>query len=82
LVDAICERIADGDSLRTIGDEEGFPAHSTVFKWLSENKGFSDQYAHAREEQVDALFDEILSIADDGRNDWMEKHDKEGESIG
>ncbi|WP_192798260.1 terminase small subunit protein [Brucella intermedia] len=82
LADAICERIADGDSLRTICDEEGFPARSTVFKWLSENKGFSDQYAHAREEQADSLFDEILSIADDGRNDWMEKHGKEGENIG
>lgn len=82
LADAICERIADGDSLRTICDEEGFPARSTVFKWLSENKSFSDQYAHAREEQADSLFDEILSIADDGRNDWMEKHGKEGENIG
>ena len=82
LADAICERIADGDSLRTICDEEGFPARSTVFKWLSENKAFSDQYARAREEQADALFDEILSIADDGRNDWMERHNNDGEAIG
>ncbi|MCI0998947.1 terminase small subunit protein [Ochrobactrum sp. C6C9] len=82
IADAICERLADGDSLRTICDEEDFPARSTVFKWLSQNKAFSDQYARAREEQADALFDEILSIADDGRNDWMEKHGKEGENIG
>ncbi|MBE0559910.1 MAG: terminase small subunit protein [Ochrobactrum anthropi] len=82
LADAICERIADGDSLRTICDEEGFPARSTVFKWLSQNAAFADQYAHAREAQADAIFDDILEIADDGQNDWMEKHSKEGENIG
>lgn len=82
IADAICERLADGDSLRTICDEEDFPARSTVFKWLSQNKAFSDQYARARKEQADALFDEILSIADDGRNDWMERHNNDGEAIG
>ncbi len=79
---AICERIADGESLRAICDDPEMPARSTIFKWLSENKAFSDQYARAREEQADALFDEILSIADDGRNDWMEKHGKDGECLG
>ena len=82
LADAICERITDGDSLHTICDEEGFPARSTVFKWLSENKGIADQYARAREAQADTLFDEILTIADDGRNDWVEKTNKDGEVIG
>lgn len=36
----------------------------------------------ARETQADAIFDEILDIADDGSNDWMEKHDGEGGNIG
>lgn len=36
----------------------------------------------AREAQADAIFDEILDIADDGSNDWMERHDAEGGSIG
>ena len=45
------------------------PNKATVFRWLAANKGFSDQYARAREVQADALFDEILDIADDGQND-------------
>ncbi len=45
-----------------------------MFKWLAENTVFSDMYARAREAQADALFDDVLSIADDGRNDWMEKN--------
>jgi hypothetical protein len=39
-------------------------------------------YARAREEQADAIFDEVLNIADDARNDWMEKHDEDGANIG
>lgn len=80
--DVICERIAGGESLRAICDDEALPAMSTVFKWLAEDEKFSEQYARAREAQADALFDDILTIADDGRNDWMERTNADGESIG
>lgn len=80
----ICERLADGESLKAMCAEEGMPARSTVFKWLSmpEHKPFLDMYTRAREEQADALFDEIIAISDDGTNDWMEKHGSDGENIG
>lgn len=74
VADSICERIANGESLRAICDEEGMPDKSTVFRWLAARTEFCDQYARAREAQADALFDDILSIADNGRNDWMEKN--------
>ncbi|WP_420359997.1 terminase small subunit protein [Agrobacterium pusense] len=80
--DAICERIALGESVRSICDDEAMPSMSTVFKWLRDNEAFSQQYARAREVQADALFDDIIDIADDGRNDWMEKRNADGESIG
>ena len=76
----ILERIASGESLRAICEAEEMPARSTVFQWLSKRDEFADQYARAREEQADAIFDEILSIADDGRNDWMERN--YGENVG
>lgn len=69
LADQICERLADGESLRKICLGDDMPAKSSVFKWLGENKEFSDQYARAREAQADTLFDEIIDIADDGAND-------------
>lgn len=78
IADAICERIADGESLRRICTDEDMPAKSTVFRWLSLNTAFSDQYAKAKEEQAESLFDEILDIADDGRNDYMSSVDDEG----
>lgn len=77
VADEICERIADGESLRSICSEDRMPNKSTVFKWLGAFSAFSDQYARARETQADTLFDEVLLIADDGRNDWMERNGAE-----
>lgn len=82
VADIICERLADGESLRSICEDDNMPARSTVFRWLSTISAFSDQYARAREAQADAIFDDILIIADDGTNDWMERKDAEGEVSG
>lgn len=82
LVTAICKRISAGDSLRTICEEEDFPARSTVFYWLSKYDEFSDQYARACRDRTNFHADEILEIADDGSNDWMERTNSEGECIG
>lgn len=82
IADTICERIANGESLKAICEEEGMPDKATVFRWLAANEHFRDNYARAREAQADALFDDILSIADDGRNDWMERKDAEEENMG
>lgn len=69
LADTICERISTGESLRSICKAADMPNIATVFRWLANNKSFSDQYARAREEQAEALADEIVQIADDGLND-------------
>ena len=69
IADVICERIADGESLRSICKDEDMPNKATVFKWLAAQKEFSDQYARARESQAETMADEILAIADDGVND-------------
>jgi hypothetical protein len=69
--DEICDRLANGESLRKISLDEHVPAASTIFKWLTENEDFAEQYARAREAQADTLADEILDIADDGSNDYM-----------
>lgn len=72
--DTICERLADGESLRAICRDNDMPSKATVFRWLGLHEEFSDQYARARETQADSLFDDVLEIADDARNDWMEKN--------
>lgn len=78
LFDTICERIAEGESLRDICKNADMPNKATVFRWLASNPALSDQYARARESQADALFDDILEIADNATNDWMERNGEDG----
>ncbi len=59
----ICAQLADGKSLRTICLAEDMPSKTSVFRWLAEHESFRDQYARARESQADALFEEVLDIA-------------------
>lgn len=73
----ICARLASGESLRSICKDDKLPASSTVFKWLSEQPTFSEQYAHARAAQMEAMAEEIIEIADDGRNDTYKTEDGE-----
>jgi hypothetical protein len=66
----ICERMAKGESLRSICKDEAYPAESTVRLWaISDRDGFSAQYARAREAQIEALSEDILEIADDKTGD-------------
>lgn len=80
----ICEMLVEGKSLRQVCEEPGMPNKATVLRWLADEKRavFRDQYARAREMQAEAIADEILEIADDGRNDWMEIVGKEGDTVG
>lgn len=76
VADAICERLIEGRSLRSICQDEDMPATSTVCKWLTQQPAFAEQYTRAREAQADTLADEILDIADDGSNDFMGEDEK------
>ncbi|OWT68078.1 MULTISPECIES: terminase small subunit protein [unclassified Achromobacter] len=73
--DTICARLADGESLRRICQDEDMPDKSTVMRWLAQDENLRDQYARAREAQADRLAEEILEIADDGRNDTYTDED-------
>jgi len=84
LAHCICERIADGESLRSICRDDTMPAKSTVIAWLADDahQEFRAKYALAREIQADGFVDEMVEIADDGSTDWMEKRSSEGEVTG
>jgi hypothetical protein len=64
----ILDRISDGESVRTIlnedRDKDLLPSRRVFLKWLIEIDGLSIQYAHACEVRGDAIFDEIIQIAD------------------
>lgn len=82
LATTICERIASGESLKGICREEGMPSHVAVLRWALTIPEFRNLYKEAREMQAEMMADELLEIADDGQNDWMEKRDQEGALVG
>jgi hypothetical protein len=55
--------------LRTVCLAEDMPSKTTVFRWFREYKDFCDQYARAKEESADALFEETIDIADESLNE-------------
>lgn len=64
VLDAICARIADGESLRTICESEGMPKRRTVLDWLESDEAFRAKYARAREAQADVMDEKILETAE------------------
>jgi hypothetical protein len=78
IAERICLELADGCSLRSICAEEWAPETRTVLRWLYANEEFRLQYARAREQQAEMMADELLDIADDGTNDWMERQKRDG----
>ena len=69
----VFDRLFKGQSLVDICSDDWLPSQATVYRRLDADEDFRKRYAHAREVQADTLFDEILQIADDGRNDWMKR---------
>jgi len=74
----ICSRIAEGETVRQIAADDHMPAQGTIFRWLNEHEAFQEQYARARERQLDRWEDEIVEIADDSTNDWMTRESASG----
>lgn len=82
LATEICKRIARGESVRSIDKDPSMPSGGTIYNWLldSDKKEFLEQYESARAIQAELMFEELLEIADDGQNDYMEKENQDGTS--
>jgi hypothetical protein len=65
LADRLCERLADGETLRAICRDEGMPDERTVRRWaLDDLEGFAGHYARAREIGYQGMADDLTEIAD------------------
>ena len=76
LADEICERSAEGEPLREICRDDHMPAWRTVYCWREQFPEFDTAIARARNIGEEALLEDTLPIADDGRNDWIERENK------
>lgn len=67
----VIKEIQSGKALRNVLKEEGMPSSQTFYIWLDEDELKSKQYAGACEDRAEAIFEEMIEIADDGSNDYM-----------
>ena len=72
-IDEICRLTAECVPQRTIAANIGV-SWATLMLWLSDPSR-AEQYARAREAQADKMAEDILAIADDGRNDTYQTDD-------
>lgn len=82
LADSICAELAMGLSLRTVCKPDEMPSLQTIFNWFRTQPTFLEQYTRAKEESADAMADEVLDIADNATNDWMEDNYDKGKTPG
>ena len=60
---AICDRLAAGESLTEICAAPGMPHVATVYYWLRRHEAFAEMYAIARQCQADTLLDQMWAVA-------------------
>lgn len=65
IADEICERLAGGESLRSICSAPGVLDKSNVLRWINDDEAFRDQYARARVQQIQNEMDALLELADE-----------------
>ena len=70
--------IAQGQSVRSICAKKDMISMQTFFRWLRENDKFREQYARACEERSYMHAEDIIEIADNATNDYMEKLEGDG----
>jgi hypothetical protein len=63
LAEEICDRLAEGESLRSIVKDWYMPCHKTIYRWIDENPAFGARYAKARERQAHALAERAAAMA-------------------
>ena len=74
----ICERTVSGETLLHICKSDGMPAVSTVFSWLAGDVTLSEPYTRARTARADVWAEELIEIADDSADDFIEHETPDG----
>lgn len=64
MIDEICARIADGESLNKICKDEHIVSRQAFFNYIKDHEEAIDKYKRAREFQADYYADKILEVSE------------------
>lgn len=81
IFNSICSNIENGMSLRAALKNNNGLSSQTFYKWLDSSSEKSKQYARATELRQEAMFEEILDIADSPQEGITRKETDKGVEI-
>lgn len=93
IAEEVLQGIAEGQTLLRICQREGMPDRTAILNWVREDRegrapkyrqGFAARYDSAVQLRCEVWAEEVIDVADDGSNDWMEREGKtqvNGEAI-
>jgi hypothetical protein len=64
-VDEICERLSDGETLRSICRDAHMPQWRTVYDWIDARPDVATRIARARDVGFDSIGESTIDICDD-----------------
>ena len=84
IAERVCAGLAEGKSLREIcRADASLPSRGAIMSWAQDiDHEFAERYLRARQIGAWTWFDEMIDIADDSSNDWMQRRDKDGAAVG
>lgn len=68
VVTTICQRIADGKSLRAVCKAADMPARENFLDWVAKKPEVRALYEQAIADREERYFEEVIEIADSGRD--------------
>ena len=62
----ICQRIADGESIRAVCSDPNMPSTTAIFRWIASGKydGFRQLYEASMQIRLETLGDGLIELAD------------------
>lgn len=80
IIDRVLDGIENGITLAELCRTESI-GRRTFYDWLDADSALAARFARAREIGFDVIAEETLDIAEDGRNDWVERNIKGQDKI-
>jgi hypothetical protein len=62
LAEEICDRLIEGESMRSICSDPKMPSRATLLRWIAVDNDFATKCARARLMQADTMDDMVLDI--------------------
>jgi len=76
IITEICEKVAEGDSVRKVLRENKLICRTTFYEIIDENEDLANQYIRACALREELIFDDILNISDKQDKDVYLDKDK------